>query len=164
MSGENVTPIDKNKAAIQRHANGDDYLPQIPEGEYRVAFDYYETTYRFGKNAKLILHFHIADKGEYFELPVSRWYSVKNIGTEPGRNGNFKVLGQTSILLIEYLNCFPSAGRPARLDRVPMDLWPRHQYLARVTNVRNNHKQQDLPHGLQYSRIESLIGVAKSND
>ena len=156
----NVTSIDRVRVAIERHTSLE-YLPLIPAGNYQVAFDYFETCYRFGKSAKLVLHFHIVDMGPHFETPIDRWYSVDNIGKKGSRGGNFKVKGQTSIFLIEYLRCLPGATRPARLDRVPMSQWSNHIFRAKVSNVVKNHKQKQLPPELQYSRIESLLGVSE---
>ena len=142
------------------------YKPQIPSGEYRIAFKYFETTYRFGnKNnpnaAKVVLHFNISEIGSpYFGVPMERWYTVAKLIGKPGRNGRFKVKGQTCIFLIEYLKCL-RIGRPNRLDRIPMTEWARHEYLAKISNVTKNHRQIPLPPELQYSRIESLLGIAE---
>ena len=141
-----------------------DYRPLIPGGLYSVAFDSYETSIQFGKSPKLALNFHVIDPGQYFNTPLSRWYSVKWVGKRPGRNGTFKPKGQTSIFLIEYLRCFPERGRPRRLDRVPMGDWPRHAYKVKVANVTKNSKQVDLPAALQYSKIETILGVAETWD
>jgi len=135
------------------------FRPKIPPGEYRVAFDYFETAYNFGKSAKLILHFHVLDFGSYFETKLNRWYSVAWIG-KPSRNGTFKVRGQTCIFLIEYIRCLPNVRIPGRLDRIPMSEWPNHIYRAKVSNPTRNSRQVLLPAELQYSKIESLLGVA----
>lgn len=137
-----------------------DYLPLIPEGEYRVAFDYFKTALYFGSSPKLVLCFHVVDMGSFFETPLARWYPVAQVGRKPSRGGLFKIKGQTSIFLIEYLRCLPGIGRPRRLDRIPMSEWPKHTYLARVKNVTRNSKQVELPPELQYSKIESLLGIA----
>lgn len=138
-----------------------DYLPLVPSGIYQVAYDGYETGYRFGRSPKLVLHFHITDFGPHFGVRVDRWYSVASIGKKPGRNGNFKPKGQTSIFLIEYFLCNPGIGRPKRLDRIPMGKWGNREYRAKVSNVTKNSNQVKLPPELQYSRIESLLGVVE---
>ena len=142
------------------------YKPKIPIGEYRIAFKYFETTYRFGnKNspnaAKVVLHFNISEIGSpYFGVPMERWYTVAKLIGKPARGGSFKVKGQTCIFLIEYLKCL-QIGRPNRLDRIPMTEWARHEYRANISNVTKNSRQVPLPQELQYSRIESLLGIAE---
>lgn len=140
-------------------SEGSQYKPLLPPGEYSVAFEFYETVLHFGKSAKLGLHFHVIDFGEHFETPLVRWYSVEKIGKKPGRNGSFKPKGQTSIFLIEYVRCFKS--RPRRMDRVPMSQWSNHAYRVKVANVVRNSRQVVLPAELQYSKIESILGVAE---
>jgi len=137
-----------------------DYLPLIPEGEYHVAFDYFETATHFGSSPKLVLYFHVVDLGSYFETPLARWYSVVQVGKKPSRGGSFKIKGQTCIFLIEYLRCLPGIDRPRRFDRIPMTEWSKHVYRAKVKNVTRNSKQIELPLQLQYSKIGSLLGVA----
>ena len=47
--------------------SGDDlWLPAIPDGNYELRFDYYETAIHFGKACKVILHFTVVDFGEVF--------------------------------------------------------------------------------------------------
>jgi len=105
------------------------------------------------------MQFHIVDYGPYFETELNRFYSVAKIA-KSSRNGTFKVKGQTSIFLIEYLRCLPGVRRPTRLDRIPMSEWSNHIYRAQVVTVTRNSRQVDLPPELQYSKIGSLLGVA----
>jgi hypothetical protein len=136
-----------------------DFRPLIPPGKYKVAFDFFETVYHFGRVPKLILHFHIIDFGEYFETPLARYYTMARIG-KPGKGGTFKPVSQTCIFMIEYCRCLSEIRPGSRLDRLPMSEWPKHAYLAEVGSVQSNSHQVALPKQIQYSKIKSLVGVA----
>ena len=73
-----------------------DWLPSIPDGNYQLRFDYYETAIHFGKACKVILHFTVLDFGKYFETKLSRYYTVERLIGKHGKNGRFKIKGQTS--------------------------------------------------------------------
>ena len=98
-------------------------MPTIPDGNYQLRFDYYETAIHFGKACKVILHFTVLDFGKFFETKLCRYYTVERLIGKPGRNGRFKIKGQTSCLITEFLNCHPDADIPKRLDRLPMSCW-----------------------------------------
>ena len=133
----------------------------IPEGNYRVAFDYYETATHFGNVPKMGLHFHVSEFGEYFETPLTRWYTVDRIIGKPRKNGNFQSKKQSCVLLIEYVCCFRNYPIPKRLDRIPMSPWNKHEFRVKVRNVRTNSRQLRIPSELQYSTIDSILGIAE---
>ena len=151
-------PTSANIVQLPRQNDDSDIRPLLPDGQYHVGFDYYETKYYFGKSPKVVMHFHIIDQGAWFGIPLTRWYSVERIG-KPRKGGSFKAKGQTSILLIEYFRCFPGQPTPKRLDRLPMNEWNKNGYLAKVVSVKENGKQVKLPEQLRYSKIETLLGV-----
>ena len=134
-----------------------EFLPLIPDGIYEVAFDGYETAIQFRDAPKVILNFHIVSIGQYFETKLARYYTVAALKGKPRAKGKFKVKGQTSIFLIEFLNCHPDREIPRRLDQVPMGCWGRTTYQARVASVSHNSSQKKLPKQLQYSKIKELL-------
>ena len=127
----------------------------VPEGQYKVKFNQYETLKMFG-SPKLRMEFQIIDFGDYFETSVCRYYTLNHLIGKPCVGGRFKPTGQTSVLLVHYYACHPTAPRIKRLDRIPMDLWKDGEYIADVKTVRRNHRQHKLPEQLQYSKIDDL--------
>ena len=138
-----------------------DLKSALPEGKYRVAFDFYETVFQFGNVPKMSLHFHISEFGDFFEKPLTRWYTVDRIIGNARKNGTYKSKGQTCVLMIEYVRCFYNYPLPKRLDRVPMSPWKKHEFWVRVRNVKENSRQQPIPAQLQYSTIDSILGIAE---
>ena len=135
--------------------------PAIPEGKYRVAFDYHETVLHFGNVPKMGVHFHVSEFGQYFEKPLTRWYTVERLIGKARKNGAYKPKGQTSILMIEYVRCFSNYPLPNRIDRISMAPWKKHEFLVKVRNVTKNSRQIALPPKLQYSVIDSILGIAE---
>ena len=127
----------------------------VPEGQYKVRFIQYETLKRFG-SSKLRMEFQIIDFGDHFETSVCRYYTLHHLIGKPCVGGRFKPTAQTSVLLVHYYDCHPTAPRIKRLDRIPMDLWKDGEYIADVKTVSSNHRQHKLPEQLQYSKIDDL--------
>ena len=134
-----------------------DWLPSIPDGNYQLRFDYYETAIHFGKACKVILHFRVLDVGKFFETKLCRYYTVERLIGKPGRNGRFKIKGQTSCLITEFLNCHPDADIPKRLDRLPMSCWKGKIVMGFVSTVTQNSHQKRLHEIQRYSRIKELL-------
>ena len=134
--------------------------PRIPKGDYTVAFKSYQTArfYRGGA-PKLVINFHVIDRGKYFETPLQRYYQVSEIGKTPKKKGFFKAKGQSSHFIMEYVNCFGIL--PRRLDRVPMDVWKKHAFKARVKDVAWTANQDNLHQMLRYSVIEKILGITE---
>jgi len=135
----------------------DNWMPTIPDGNYQLRFDYYETAIHFGKACKVILHFTVVDFGEAFETKLCRYYTVERLIGKPGRNGRFKIKGQTSCLITEFLNCHPDADIPKRLDRLPMSSWKGKIIIGFVSTVTQNSHQKRLHEIQRYSRIKELL-------
>ena len=127
----------------------------VPEGQYKVKFNQYETLKMFG-SPKLRMEFQIIDFGDYFETRLNRYYTLHRLIGKPCAGGRFKPTGQTSVLLVHYYACHPTAPRIKRLDRIPMTPWKDGEYIADVKTVRSNHRQHKLPEQLQYSKIDDL--------
>ena len=73
--------------------------PRIPEGDYTVAFKSYQTErfYRGGA-PKLVINFHVIDRGEFFETPLQRYYQVSEIGKTPKKKVSSRQRGNPVIL------------------------------------------------------------------
>jgi hypothetical protein len=127
----------------------------IPEGPYKVRFVQHETLKMFG-SPKLRMEFKIIDYGNYFETRLNRYYTLHRLIGNPCVGGRFKPTGQTSVLLVHYYACHPTAQRIKRLDRISMTPWRDGEYIAEVVTVRRNHSQRQLPVQLQYSVIDDL--------
>ena len=137
---------------------GDEWKPLLPAGEYRINFLGYETAIHFGDASKLILHFSVADFGEWFETKLSRYYTVQKLIGKAGSKGRFKAKSQTSVVITKFLNYHPDTEIPKRLDRLPMNVWGSSLYLAKVGSVVTNSRQKRLHKQQQYSKILELLG------
>ena len=132
--------------------------PLIPDGSYRLKFEYYETKKIFGNN-KLALRFTVVDYGPAFGAPVTRWYNVKRIVGKPARYGGFMASGKRCDLYIEHTELFDI--KIPRLDRVPMRPFEGKYILGEVTTVRRRSDQRELPEQSQYSKVARLIKVVE---
>lgn len=108
----------------------------------------------FGRQGKLALHFAIVDMGDYFGVPLERWYNCRIKGTT-GRNGRFSV-GWASDLVREYAAL---VGMPARNDRIALMRYEPLVLTAEVETVETTRAQEKLPVELHYSVIRKLVAV-----
>ena len=133
--------------------------PQIPllkNGQYDLAFDYYETVKLFGgRSKKLALWFRVISNGEEFESILPRYYNVLEIKGKPQRGGDFKV-GRNSNFFREYVRIF---NLPKRLDRIPMTAFQNVIIIGDVRTVNFGYDQKKLPTSLRYSVIDELKKV-----
>jgi hypothetical protein len=130
------------------------FNPKIPEGSYRLAYEYSETAKMYN-HGKLVLHFKVIDFGEAFSTPLQRFYNVDYISGKPKKSGSFKATKGGDFLL-EYLTLFPIAT-PKRLDRINMEIFKGQIIIGKVKTVKNNNRQRQLPEQMQYSVIERLV-------
>lgn len=134
----------------------DDELILIPEGTYRLSYQYHRTWFYQGKFQKLIVMFRVMDFGDYFEAPLAAYYNV-SIKGKPKHNGTFKA-GWRSRFMFDYATCF---GKPVRKDRIPMTDFKKNLVLGKVRTVEKNYQQRDYPDTLKYSVVDSLLGVCE---
>jgi len=128
----------------------------IDPGRYRLKFEFCETRMIFG-HAKIALRFTIADFGQFFGTPMTRWYNARRLIGRASRNGNFALSGKRSDLFIEHCELFDM--RIPRLDRVPMSAFNNTYILAEVETVTKRHDQRSLPEQAQYSIVRRLLKV-----
>lgn len=134
----------------------DGLKPLIPDGEYTVEVDGWETTMRCGK-PKLVLHCRIIDYGQYLCVPLQRWYNINRIIGKPRRKGTFHASGFHSDLVLEFVNVFGEV--PKRLDRIPLSRYLDVPVRVRVRSVGIRADRTPLPGPLQYSVIDEVLGV-----
>lgn len=128
----------------------------VAPGIYDLAFQYYETTYLFGRAPKVICRFIVATPGEFFERTLVRYYNVLTLNSKPRRGGSFRI-GWKSDLLREYVNLF---GMPSRLDRLSLEQMKNRIIRGRVVTVARDAKQRSIPEPLRYSVISELLEVS----
>lgn len=130
-------------------------LPLVPEGEYQLRFDYWETAIMFGRAPKLILKFTIITMGEYFDcVQLNRYHNVRRLIGKPQKYGRFQV-GPRSDFVREYGNLFASTLK--RLDRAPMSEFGKHIIVGRARTVKFGSNQKGLTALAQYSVISELM-------
>ena len=132
--------------------------PLIKEGVYRCKLDHWVTVrLPMFKNAeKLVLTFSIIDFGECMNTKVRAFYNVKLMG-KPQKYGNFKPPKRGKFMM-DFCTCFPNCPIK-RADRIPLSFLEKAIIKCRVKTISKNHKQVGLPEALQYSIIDSLMGV-----
>ena len=130
-------------------------LPNIPAGEYELAFDYFEVRPIHRNTPKLVMWFKVVGP-EHMGFPIPAYYRVKLKG-KAGRSAPFSV-GKRSEFLRQYVQLFHE--EPRRLDRVPMTKFNNQVIVARVSLVKKNLLQRDIPKLLQYNVVDELLRVA----
>lgn len=131
----------------------------VPDGEYEVRYDYYETTAAF-RNTKVELHCAIIMPEEFAGVPISRYYNVPSLTGPPKRYGKFKAKPRGS-LVREFRRLF---DQPDRLDRISFARLKGRRLIVRVRTVTRGPDYQELPKHDQYSVIAELINIRPDDD
>jgi len=129
--------------------------PLVAPGVYSVAYVKHETVLAFGRQPKVAVTFCVVD-GPALGEHLRRFYRVRQLKSKPKRGGTFKA-GWHGELLHEFVGLFNEM--PERLDRIPMTRFRNRILRGRVKTVKQTSKQKELPELLQYSVIDSLVGV-----
>ena len=127
----------------------------IPPGRYQLALVNWWTGVMFGRQQKLALNFVVADFGDHYLKPLSRWYNARLKGPG-GTNGKFSV-GWNSDLLKEYSQIL---DLPTRVDRIALSRYKNLVLVGEVATVTHDRSQAQRHSALQYSVIRKLLGVA----
>jgi len=106
---------------------------------------------------KLILHFSVAEFGDYFETKLKRYYNVKKLIGKKQKYGNSKG-GPRSQFIFDYCRLFPYV-QIKRLDRISMSLFDGKTVIGEVRTVESNYKQEKYPKQLHYSVVGKLERV-----
>ena len=127
----------------------DPYSTRVPDGQYRVAFDKFEKGCAFGSK-RWFGHFRITEEGEYFELPLLRFWN------EP--SGAF--LPRSHNLALDFMAVVRT--RPPSRGLKPSDFLKGCEVLAEVTTVRHQSQGRnriETPEACRYSKIDHLIRI-----
>ena len=129
--------------------------PLIKPGEYSLGFEYYETA-RLYNQPKLILWFTVLSDGEYHGIKLKRFYNVRSLIGQPGKNGKYNPSGWSSDLIREYAHLFGSIPDD-RLDRLSLKPFKNVIIFGEVKTVSLDSRKRGIPVCVQYSVIERLI-------
>ena len=154
MSSDNIVNLSVIDNNIPTSVYGE---PLIPEGKYTLKFCHYETTTKFS-TPRIVLHFTVADMGNYFGAPLKRYYNVASISGKPGKNGGFKP-PKRGYFMVEYFNLFPNM-RITRPDRLNMEQFKKVYIRAKVRTVMKQNLQRNIAKPLQYSVVGELLGIS----
>ena len=132
--------------------------PFIPEGEYRFKFEGYRT-FLFSKSPRLEFQFSVVDFGPYFGTRLSRFYCVEKLTGKHGKNGKC-IHKKKGDFLIEFYELFPDQPKRPR-SRVPVEPFRNVLIIGKVTTVKQNSLQKQVPEQLWYSKIAKLVGIDK---
>lgn len=128
-------------------------LPLVPEGEYTLMYEGYETRVYFQNAPKLSIKFTIADQGPYFGVTVVRHYNVKSLLGPPRKGGRFTVARGSD--LVRELSAVASPSR--RLDRISLGVLKSKPVVGRIATVRTCSRQRSLAPSAQYSVVRQII-------
>lgn len=126
----------------------------VPDGEYEVRYDFYETAILFG-TPKVIVHCAIVSPEEYGGVPIDRYYTVDKLKGPAARYGRY-VGGRHRSLVREFRLLFDD---PVRRDRISFARLKDRRLIVRVRTVVRDYDHRELPIHDQYSVIEKLLSV-----
>jgi len=130
-------------------------LPLIPEGEYILGYEYYETGYYF-KGPKIKLVFTVLDGSEHQGTKLYKYYNVRGLIGKAKKYGRFKPPGWNSELIRDWIKLF---GKPVKKSRLSLRVFRNVLIKAMVSTVRKDSKKRPLPYESYYSKINELISV-----
>lgn len=136
---------------LQLPASGSADSLRVPEGEYRVVFERYSLSDRYGRGS-LELWFRIVDYGPYFEREVARYYKVAREGKRSFR-ASFHGAYTREFVAVH--------GRKPDAGLAGLGAYRNIYVFAKVRVVTTDHRQRKLPEALQYSVIHCLLGRAE---
>ncbi len=127
----------------------------VPDGTYDLKFIEWETR-SYWNAPKVEFRFRIVTPGDYFDLPLSRFYNIRRSKGKFGRNGGF-VAPKSGDLVRELSKVFP-IYRP---DRIPMSHLENHIIVGKTRTVRKDFRQKKLAAPVRYSILSELLKVRK---
>jgi hypothetical protein len=134
-----------------------DVLHLIPDGRYRVRYEWYETRLGFGKTPKVVLNFVVTTPGDAFGTPLQKYYNVNRLKGGPKRGGGF-VPSMKGDLLRNVISLF---GEFSRNDRIAIrKLFGRQELEVITRTVVADSKGNELPEECHYSVIDVIVGPA----
>ncbi len=146
MGKSNITTLNLSEAGEE--------LPLLPDGEYEAMYVRHTTREQFG-TSKAVFYFEVMDYGKWHGVQLERFYNVERLTSKRGKNGSF-VPALRGSFMIDYCVCF---GLPKRRDRISLSKFKGKIFTIKVRAVKRNHVQRKYPECMQYSVIDSIIGV-----
>jgi hypothetical protein len=153
LETNNITPI--------RDVKLDDIVVEsldtslIPEGQYKVAYQYHETKVVFN-TPKVFVNFIVVDLGPYHGLKLFRAFRVNELIGKPSRNGRFKLKKRSDLLL---MLCHLYENQRIRPDRISLRDLKGLVLNVMVRTVTKDYRQKTLPEILKYSVIGDVRGI-----
>lgn len=126
----------------------------VPDGEYELRYDFYETGLFFG-SCKVIVYFAISAPDEYASTPVRRYYNVTKLSGPCRRYGGY-IAPPCGNLVREYKRLI---REPDRIDRISFRTLKGKCILGRLETVTRTYDRKDLSPDDQYSRVAELIRI-----
>ena len=149
-------PDNKSELDIEPEFSIDEEeLPLIPEGEYTLGYDYYETGFYFG-GPKIKLAFTVLDEGEHHGTKLHKYYNVRGLIGKAKKYGRFKPPGWNGELIRDWIKLF---GKPAKMSRLSLRVFRNVLIKAMVSTVKKDSKKHPLPSESYYSKIAELISI-----
>lgn len=147
--------INKKEQANKVNDIRNSYFVRIPCGEYEAVLSDYYSCNICGTD-KVVFLFTIVDFGDYHNVIIPRFYSVKRLIGKKGMNGRFvaKVSPQSAFIK-DYFQMYPTAPK-LRPDRVPMSLLQESAYVITVGDVGKNNKQVEHIEQVKYSVVRNV--------
>ena len=127
----------------------------IPEGQYEVAYLYYETAV-YWRQPKVVVHFSIINHDKLAGSEIDRFYTVSELDGPPKRYGNFTVRSHNCSLVREISRLGLNIPRS---DRISFLSLKDKRILAEIVPVLSDYRGHSLNEDEQYSRIARLLGV-----
>ena len=132
-------------------------LPLIPENEYILGYENYET-YQYFNTPKIKVNFTVLDEGKYYGTRLSLFYRVEKLTGPTGKYGRFQPRGMNSDFVRDWIKLF---GRPKRNDRLSLHRLKSVLIKANVSTVTHDSKKRPLSVDSRYSCISELISAQK---
>ena len=129
--------------------SADPYSTRVPDGQYRAGFIKWEKGTPYGAR-RWFGHFQINEPGEYFGLPIRRFWN------EP--QGPF--LPRSHNLALDFMAVI--GARPPSKGLKPSDFLKGCEVLVETATVRHQsqgRRRIELPEGCWYSKIDRLIRI-----
>jgi hypothetical protein len=129
--------------------SADPYATRVPDGQYRATFEGWEKNIAYG-SVRWFGHFRITEPGEYFGLPLLRFWN------EP--RGPF--LPRSHNLYLDFVALIGT--RPPSQGLKPSDFLKGCEVLVETVTVRHQtqgRRRIELPEDCWYSKIDRLIRI-----
>ena len=131
--------------------------PCIPDGRYEAVFEKYTKARPYGdRKPKIAIWFEITSSEDAIGVVLPKYYNVELVEDSERRKNDFKGGGHCSQFVRDYLRLF---GKPARLNRIPMNVFRNKVFSIFVRTVKTDSRKQELPEAAYYSVVDQIIQI-----